>query len=105
MRLRRITAGESNYYTLFEHIHIALLPIAITSRVSRIATTLFYTQSEFSRRIHIMDGSTPHSGSHYGRPPAYDYDDGSPQQLQGGSTMRLLTNVDEDQSYEQSYMP
>ncbi|KAH7549066.1 glycosyltransferase family 2 protein [Bipolaris maydis] len=45
-----------------------------------------------------MNGPTTPGGAHYGRPPAYDDEDGSPQ-LQGGPTMRLLTNVDDSQSY------
>lgn len=46
-----------------------------------------------------MDRSTTPGGTHYGRPPAYDDEDGLSPALQGGSTMRLLTNVDESQSY------
>jgi chitin synthase len=41
----------------------------------------------------------PNGGSHYGRPPAYDDEDSLSPQMQGGSTMRLLTNVDDSQSY------
>lgn len=43
----------------------------------------------------MMNGPTTPSGTHYGRPPAYDDEDGSPQQLHAGSTMRLLTNVED----------
>lgn len=46
-----------------------------------------------------MDRPTTPGGSHYGRPPAYDDEDDFSPQMQGGSTMRLLTNVDESQSY------
>jgi len=46
-----------------------------------------------------MNGPATPSGTHYGRPPAYDDDDDGSPQLQGGSTMRLLTNVDDSQSY------
>ncbi|KAJ4362988.1 Chitin synthase, class 2 [Neocucurbitaria cava] len=46
-----------------------------------------------------MDGPTTPGGGHYGRPPAYDDEDGLSPQMQGGSTMRLLTNVDESQRY------
>ncbi|KAJ6195229.1 hypothetical protein J3E72DRAFT_248834 [Bipolaris maydis] len=52
----------------------------------------------FTTHRHIMNGPTTPGGAHYGRPPAYDDEDGSPQ-LQGGPTMRLLTNVDDSQSY------
>jgi chitin synthase len=47
--------------------------------------------------------TTPGDGTHYGRPPAYDDEDGISPAMQGGSTMRLLTNVDDSQSY--SSMP
>lgn len=46
-----------------------------------------------------MDRPTTPGGSHYGRPPAYDDEDGFSPPMQGGSTMRLLTNVDDSQSY------
>ncbi|CBX90655.1 predicted protein [Plenodomus lingam JN3] len=46
-----------------------------------------------------MDRPTTPGGSPYGRPPAYDDEDGFSPQMQGGSTMRLLTNVEESQSY------
>lgn len=46
-----------------------------------------------------MDGPNTPGGAHYGRPPAYDDEDGPSPHMQGGSTMRLLTNVDESQSY------
>ncbi|KAL6710924.1 Chitin synthase, class 2 [Coniothyrium glycines] len=46
-----------------------------------------------------MERPTTPGGTHYGRPPAYDDEDGLSPQMQGGSTMRLLTNVEENQSY------
>jgi chitin synthase len=46
-----------------------------------------------------MNGPRTPGGAHHGRPPAYDDEDGLSPQLQGGSTMRLLTNVDESQNY------
>ncbi|KAL5388232.1 hypothetical protein DPSP01_003220 [Paraphaeosphaeria sporulosa] len=42
---------------------------------------------------------TPGGHAPYGRPPAYDDDEPSPNHLQGGSTMRLLTHADDTQSY------
>jgi chitin synthase len=50
-----------------------------------------------------MNGPTTPGGSHYyGRPPAYEDEDNLSPQLQGGSTMRLLTNAADE---SQSYMP
>ncbi|KAH8706094.1 putative chitin synthase [Phaeosphaeriaceae sp. PMI808] len=49
-----------------------------------------------------MQRPTTPRGTHYGRPPAYDDEDGISPAMQGGSSMRLLTNVD-DSSH--SYMP
>ncbi|KAF2029758.1 hypothetical protein EK21DRAFT_67138 [Setomelanomma holmii] len=46
-----------------------------------------------------MERPTTPGGTHYGRPPAYDDEDGLSPTMQGGSTMRLLTNVDDSQSY------
>lgn len=46
-----------------------------------------------------MDRPTTPGGTHYGRPPAYNDEDDLSPHLQGGSTMRLLTNVDESQHY------
>ncbi|CAI6337157.1 unnamed protein product [Periconia digitata] len=47
-----------------------------------------------------MDGPTTPYGQDYGRPPAYDDDqDSAGRPTQGGSTMRLLTNVDDAQGY------
>lgn len=57
------------------------------------------TTNTHSALLGAMEHPTTPGRGHYGRPPAYDEEDGISPQLQGGSTMRLLTNVDESQSY------
>ncbi|KAH4210386.1 chitin synthase [Parastagonospora nodorum] len=52
-----------------------------------------------------MERSTTPGGTHYGRPPAYDDEDGFSPNMQGGSTMRLLTNVDDSHSYMPPHSP
>jgi hypothetical protein len=58
-----------------------------------ICSALSSPQQQHARRT-IMDG-----GTHYGRPPAYDDEDAMSPAMQGGSTMRLLTDVDDSRSY------
>ncbi|KAF1913433.1 FAD binding domain-containing protein [Ampelomyces quisqualis] len=52
-----------------------------------------------SSRINSSVAQVAMGGTHYGRPPAYDDEDALSPAMQGGSTMRLLTNVDDSQSY------
>lgn len=49
-----------------------------------------------------MDGPTTPGNGRYVRPPAYDDHDEQSPQLHSGPTMRLLTNVDDSESYNMS---
>jgi chitin synthase len=43
--------------------------------------------------------TTPSGPPGYGRPPAYDDEDGTAGHMQGAATMRLLTNADDAPSF------
>ncbi|KAF1939970.1 hypothetical protein EJ02DRAFT_445798 [Clathrospora elynae] len=109
VRVWRSTLGEYLWSKVFKAHWLPVMCPTEKNKAAQDCTTQTLKQSHANIESGVKVGrvwdttmgrpTTP-GGSHYGRPPAYDDDDLSPQ-LQGGSTMRLLTNVDESQSYMQ----
>jgi hypothetical protein len=75
-------------------VHSAFLAPLVSQRARRATRYLSFTTP--------MDRPTTPGGARYGRPPAYDDDqddDASLLPRHAGTTMRLLTNVDDSHGY------